>query len=823
MKKLLYINLILALSILCGCSRDNKVQSTDNSSSVVERLEDGRLAVQINFETKDMQQVETRANAPEDNIDDGWAFVFEAKQDTDGDDVIADDSKLLQKVPITINANNEVFFYFDEDPQTCYLRFMANLTDEAYATIDALVSERMSVDSDGDSYGKEVSTFADYKNLTVAIDGLYATYSTSGDTPDPDFLRTSFPMASPGITMTSGITEESLKTLGEQDVYMIMAASKIDVTVEDSNFKMQDVTLLNGALEAKIRSSVLANDGTTLYSYDLDKNLGGVTQFAPAGLLSGSTTQSKPIYLYPNEGGDYGDDDINPTYIVVRGTAGNYSEGYYKIAIKGQYTDSNTGELSELTYDIVRNTHFAVTIKSVGNAGYKTLQDAINGLASDVVYSIEIDGDSDNRNDYLVSENGDYYLEVTGSEVYIRAKDVTGEGVESSIDVAIHQNQAAGLDLPTLYVSADGGVEITSAQEVVTASGVTDVFENITFSAVDNGTITIHCGNVQKQIPVYFESRHGESVGEISATVNSQSIFSSAQEIVGTYTDVNGTSSTGFISLDGTIAANDTYSDRSFEGYVYPSDMSKGVIKLCYYQAANFELYNNNTNEEAKSSQEIIYQSTGNIYTITDGTANETTARSYVVNGDIDVEYSGSFSNFNSIGWGDTNSFSFSANDIGTNQGNVYVEANSHLSNTATMTLTNLADEQKIYTFQIDQYAAPYMPHNTDNDNSCYVYIPSVYIGTGEVVWHTCEVYNVLYEYNWEWVSGTDSKVIDYVRVVYTKSTDNSGVFTVERNDETGAGLIDTTWYGVFRAYMKNGAGETFTYDFEIELHRKAN
>lgn len=676
-----------------------------------------------------------------------------------------------------------------------------------------------------------------------------------------------------------------------------------------SGFDMQAVYLIDAPQEARIRSTVMSdvvedgdgNASATSTTFNLPVDLGGLITYEPMTVSSG-TKVSDPIYFYPNSGGDYSysstvNQDINPQYIIIKGQAAGYdTPGYYKVALKAQYplvNDPNpdvASDWSDLTYDILRNTFFTIKITDVDKPGYKTFDDAadVNSPANNISYSITIEAD-DNRYEILVSK-GTYYTELETSRVYL--KGYGDEGVKDCyVDFTMHPSQE-GNYTPNVYVQSSDYNGIATSQDVSiqyckvlykgeagyatddwssatvigledneTGDGLgdklvhigssdTDTKVRVYFSATDSGRIRLRMGDILKFIPVVYESTAVSRYGEETFTVadsygTSWSNFSYAKDSDIEYLDGY---NDAILAKDGSIISNASqYESEELRAKVYTSDNS-GIALLYVKQASDFNLYDNVTESEAVSSQAIVYQSTGNIYTY-NGTDVESIsgndARSYTVNGDISVVYSGNFSNFTSSGWSTSNDFSFSAENIGTNMtNNVYDEDNSHLENTASVTLTNIAGETKTYTFNIEQYALPYTSgahyvcdgagNVTTNSTSYFDADCYGNRGKGDDV-GTFYVYNVEYTpqkydgslgYQWAntFISGitnSTSSVEEYVSCDYQgKNSDNISTFYLFRNQNGNWDIGATYRYAMFQVVCKNGANEQVTAGVNVRVNR---
>ncbi len=330
------------------------------------------------------------------------------------------------------------------------------------------------------------------------------------------------------------------------------------------------------------------------------------------------------------------------------------------------------------------------------------------------------------------------YLKLFGSEIFAQGYDASGTaGTLSLTAVSL-------VDKSSLAVTITGSDGITiDSNDAITS---VDFSGEIGFTATQSGTITIKNGNaIIKEIPVKY------AVTPISY-LGSKSVGGAALGAVTSVVADNADSAnhTAMITADGSIDANSTYSNREFRGSVITS---AGTIKVYCKQASNFGLMNDIEETELNTTETIVYQSTGNIYTVNGVNVAEienTDVRKYSVMGDVSLATSGdaTFSNFNNsnaLALGST--FAFWASNIGTNQSGEYDAAKSYLENSTVVTLTNSANETKTYTITAEQYALPYC----DKGSPYYSGTPADTYGSrrennrGETI-STVTIYNCFYQ-----------------------------------------------------------------------------
>lgn len=768
MRKYLYILTILFI----GCVKDDTTPFYSGDGEVT-------LALELRLHGADEHLVTTRTTgsgwADKENVTQitGYAFVFGNDPNLEG--TYGDDSPLLQKVAfksIDNGAKTTIYVTLDEQTEPCFIRLMTSMTQAVRDQIDGFTSQKQ-ID---EGVNGSLTIFADYKHISVSLDGYYQMSDLDNDIPNPSKLTSNlaFPLASPGINMPNGLNEATVEAMNKI-AFMVPVASKVDVT-SLCDFDLQQVTLLNGARKARLRSTVITDDGLDIiYSLPLPTNLGGITLYEAVGAVGG-TTAATPIYFFPNKGDGGFDtpadpnneyplnnttlsDEINtknPTYLIVKGRAAGYDvDGYYKIAIRYQIDilgadGEPTGTYSDFTYDIVRNNHYKVRLMKVDNPGYATFEEAAAGVANDIAYDVAIDGEYDDpRAETIVSHNGLFYVTLVGTEIF--AQGYGSEGVSGSFDLkrVRNGNIPDGYSLPTLYITATDGITINNDSYIME-----DNFEGtINFTATTSGVITIRCGDMLKEIPVHYDPT--PHIWQSGLTIGGAELSTISEVLAENSSDAN---DIDMIAVNGSIAENTTYRNREFRGKIYPSDMSKGIRKVYCKQASNFELntfYDNTsagyggtsgannifttTSTDVMNSvysASINYQSTGKVYqinSVNQGSLNSEDIMDswyigdapidFTAKGKFSVDLSGEISTYFTLS--DWNNLSdgvvarLDAADIGTNQIGEYDPDRAEVNDSIKLTLTNIAGQRKVYNIDLMQYARPYV------DNSDITYDPN--------------------------------------------------------------------------------------------------
>ncbi len=289
------------------------------------------------------------------------------------------------------------------------------------------------------------------------------------------------------------------------------------------------------------------------------------------------------------------------------------------------------------------------------------------------------------------------------SAVYLKAR--TEAGVESTVGFSYSCKNFAEAGDITITTDNPNIKLYNKSVKPTSNSGNSTISFLVQAPAKESttGNIIIKWGEAEtKRIPVYYENNHEKSVGDDSFVVAGQTAPKPVSS-VGYNMDI--------LSTSGAVKANTEYDGRYCQGVITDADGNQSVVYVA--QASNFELIDNQTGKEAIANTEVTYKSTGVTYKVNGAVTAISKPFSYTVKGDIDSNFSGAFgSQFNQTGgWGNLENgrtFTFSANNIGHNQGEVYVAANSHLESKPSVTFTNFANETKTYTFDIDQYAKPY-------------------------------------------------------------------------------------------------------------------
>ncbi|MFR9503782.1 MAG: GLUG motif-containing protein [Rikenellaceae bacterium] len=678
MKKYIYISLLAIISLMYSCIKDdfNTNIELDADSTVVELLDDGRIKVTGSLSGLDMTDVSVTSRA-ENSIYTGWCMVF-GEDDASAQNeeaVYSDSSPLLQKLPLTINANGTFFVVFDPSNVVSFMRIVVNLTareteyleaakdwascgaDGVYTTDDDGVVWLTRPDIDQVSDNK-IGTFGEYRLSSVGLDGIYnidGGYSTTVSStnldsdeveyasinttqPDPTNVASSFPMSSIGFVLSEGITEDSMEAMFGSKIYMVRTCSKVDITVNDADFTIKKVYMIDCAQESRLRSTVLStssDDGATVStSYSIPQDLGGAIDYLPLEeeVSYGGTTS--PIYIYPNKGGEYDyndgvvNHDVNPQYVIIKGRAAGYSsDGYYKVALKAQYpflyeykddgtlaTDKDGKyivlEYSDLTYDIIRNTHFNIDLLVVDKPGYLTLEDAKdpNNPACNISYNITITS-SDGRNEILVS-NGTYYAELETSRVYMMGY---GEEGFQNADITFSLTPGDSNSTPATYIKGDYGVEVTGCTVDGESVG-TDTIDGeiwykidsstdgidvkVTYDVTYSGRICIYAGDMLKYIPVEYEADYvtyanltynpTKDLIDHSASTDLKDTFGVSFAYEGATFDSGYDG--GIFKEDGSVVFNESYEDvKEVRVQFYPQQ-ADGIAKLYFKQSPKADI-----------------------------------------------------------------------------------------------------------------------------------------------------------------------------------------------------------------------------------------
>lgn len=593
-----YIYILLAATLFLGsCQKSSEFDETLTPST--ENFEDGSCSVSLNLKMKSAKKVsvETRAEISEFNIVDGWAVVFGA---VSGE--VTDASPLLQKVPFEVDSDGSTILTFRKQEGACIIRLLGNLTAEAQQQVTDLVSQKEIANGASGA----VSTFADYKDISVDLSGYYA------DPANPCELQSTkngFPCASSAVSMPDGLNEESVNTLTSEILEMESAASKLDVWVSDGcDFELYSVRLINGANRGLLRNTLKENNGAPLPT-----NLGGVnTEYSWADAVHGMTTVETPIYLFPNAGNDplqtgeapnYPNEEAvstatNPTYLILAGKAAGYAEmGFYKIALRYKVEGSD-----KLIYDIKRNTYYEVKLNQVDGPGYATYDEAVNGLSDDVSYDIEVDTEDDVRNETIISNSGLFSMEISASRVYVRGWSETGIDLDLSVWFGKNED-VTDFDYSNYpaHISTQGGITLETDGDIPTIT--TGEEHNVRFNVSGNGIITLRYGDITKDIPVVCENRNVSLYNQSQITINGMPVFDGLDEALykgeayyikgeeerrEPITDFgvifNHGNAIKYPNVDATRVDMTNFHGRVYDGYIYPSDMSRGVVRLYYHQ-----------------------------------------------------------------------------------------------------------------------------------------------------------------------------------------------------------------------------------------------
>ncbi|MFI3249283.1 MAG: hypothetical protein R3Y39_09185, partial [Rikenellaceae bacterium] len=382
----------------------------------------------------------------------------------------------------------------------CFVRFMVNLTDGTTVDVKNFITQRM---VNGGTTGT-VTTFEDYKHLSVGLDAYYQVEIDETDlakdelltngTPNPQgtitdgSLTEKYPMASPGIEMAYGLNEYTLYTLDENDkIELIQVGAKVDVQTDDGDFSLIGVTLLNGAKRALMRSSVIDITGIgvdeTLISLPLPTNLhyeyrpasdleteidwrNGTIQYnevlandSEDGVYTYHNTKDYPIYFFPNEG-DYPQN-------TDAGSAYDYSLSHYLAEDFDGISDPVNG--FNPTYLIVRG-FIAKYHDRNGNGVYDAISS--NGTVTDDVgyYKVPIKYESTVYNDY-------YTYDIVRCNYYtVRLTSVNNAGYKTFEEAAAGPASDIAYDIAIGGTSDDRNEYATSGGTFYLETDANDIF-----------------------------------------------------------------------------------------------------------------------------------------------------------------------------------------------------------------------------------------------------------------------------------------------------------------------------------------------------------
>ncbi|MCD8103152.1 MAG: hypothetical protein LUE26_11395 [Alistipes sp.] len=275
-----------------------------------------------------------------------------------------------------------------------------------------------------------------------------------------------------------------------------MSGISAEVNGIDENTKIYNVTDGSDYKMSLARAVAKATVTSSLTGFDVT-GMGAVNVAAHGALWSDDNTAvaagtyGMVAYRTAAAGGDVVQSGTGPLYfyetaashepaLIIKATLSGDTY-YYKLAfsVDGAYLD------------ILRNKAYEFEITAAG-PGYSTLQEAVDGPPSNIVYKIKV---TDGYSHDIVS-NGQYYLGVSNSTVL-----VYGAMTNLTDAFIVSTDATTAMGVTTATITATDGITVTpsTVNLAETNGGVTPVKVTMTTSTT-SGTATITLGNLTRTI-----------------------------------------------------------------------------------------------------------------------------------------------------------------------------------------------------------------------------------------------------------------------------------------------------------------------------------
>ena len=504
MKKIL--QLLIVLLTLTGCQKSN------TPLKVEEGLPEGVVRVPITLALPTPSKITTRAAVDllpglENRIAKVCIAVFEAPTAT-----VAATDKLLQLADgaSTIIDDNSAHVLLEEHIGDYRLMAIVNYSDNVNTQLTALKADLANGTA---TYSQFVSLSEDLTAMYVGGDATAGQIEIGGS----QNLTTTKPMYSLLLSGTD-IVQSTHLTLNLSNSY-----SRITVdasSVATSTYVISSATLLKGALMGSYDPSIsppISTIGSSAIQYNDTEALHKL----PIDLVNSVS----PIYLFPNSG----DNGNNPTDVIIKGDytdpKGHTYTGFHKIRIK------HLNMLNNLTYDIVSNTLYRISITKVNSAGYNSFAAAKAAEPnSNIIYDIIVD---DEASQDIITNNGEYYIGVSNSDIIVYDSDALVGLSATTFNFNLSTGATTGgITLPTPTVEVVGvGLSLTSLTASYTAGISNSIDVDLTAGFV-SGTIIVRLGNIAHTINVSKEL----SQAAASSTLND---FATDTYVYGVFDDMS--------------------------------------------------------------------------------------------------------------------------------------------------------------------------------------------------------------------------------------------------------------------------------------------
>ncbi|MGL5563799.1 MAG: hypothetical protein ACRDCN_14445 [Tannerellaceae bacterium] len=445
---------------MCACT---DIVYYDDSSQMGE-LSNGklRLAVDMQFSKSDL--VHTKAGGESAPVlKNAYLLIFES---TDAKNLKETD-RLLQIVKVETGSIVPFSVVVNPVKVDCRIKVIVNLDEAAETTVAGYTCL-------GGSASIAPTTIGDFKQLIVPMSSLYAN----------DVANEYLPFANAQDLLVEGVNPQTNLTIKLARVY---AEINLSVDSSVSLFTLESVQLRNGYEQGRF---CLYQEGEWGVTTPTDKVV-----YKP---IVAANNRIAPFYLFENLGSTQLVAD--QTIMLVKGSYKGIS-GYYMLYV--EYAIIENGATS-YHYNICRNNRYIITIKSVKNYGYPTIEEALKSSPQNdaLEYDVMID-DEGKSNDILYHSSG-YSIGATNSEVWVYAESATSEYIATTITFDVTDLPPGSNFKPSrsIQCSSPDMIVINSAEVITKEKGMpVDLKIKVQKPGV-KGVITIQYGGLRKEIQV---------------------------------------------------------------------------------------------------------------------------------------------------------------------------------------------------------------------------------------------------------------------------------------------------------------------------------
>lgn len=378
-----------------------------------------------------------------------WVFVFRG----DGND-----APFIEAVQAR-TTNGRLFVELTKTTDRSQLLILANPPDKFFdGTTDNKNLDKVSINA-----------ALSGKTYVQALAGIMNTQKLSSPQPVNPYGGGYIPMSA-SVTLNN-INEQTTIGTPSNKVQLTRIIAKVTIVKEntDTGFSMEGFTVAGAKQFGRFFESASFVQAENTVNYEAS---------APADPVTGISSGNEPVYIYESLAGE--------TSVIIKGKY-NLQTCYYRLAFK----DSNHNLLN-----IERNKWYEFKIKNVETPGYKTLNEALNSPASNIMAELLVTDLSSME----ITDNGQYYIGLSNSQFCVYSNS-TQRNLEA---VTITTNAPAGVKTSVEIVSANPLYTMSVSSGNIVPDGTvkgTDLKINIS-SAFTKGLLKITVGNLIRTVEV---------------------------------------------------------------------------------------------------------------------------------------------------------------------------------------------------------------------------------------------------------------------------------------------------------------------------------